>query len=356
MISDWRLQIPESSRRPIRLWLWSIAAFTFGVLVVGGITRLTLSGLSIVSWDPLFGVIPPLTDAQWQAAFDAYKHFPDYDWRTGMSLAEFKFIYFWEYLHRLLARLIGFVFLVPFLWFWLRGHFNRALTGRALLLFVLGAMQGVMGWFMVMSGLVDRPSVSHYRLAAHLSLAFAIFGYALWLARELSVTSQPTRVSAAARRFLRRGLAVVGVILGLQIVWGAFVAGLRAGSFYPTFPLIGGRLVPAELLSLDPLTRNFVENPIAVQWSHRVIGTVLLGTAAWLAIRVLRLGADNTSHRLAVVLLGAVMFQYGLGVLTLLLRVPVALGVLHQAVALVTFGIWLWWLQHVTSLRLETVA
>ncbi|HSJ31270.1 MAG TPA: COX15/CtaA family protein, partial [Longimicrobiales bacterium] len=117
-LTDWRLRIPEERRRPIRAWLWSIAALTSAVLVVGGITRLTLSGLSIVSWDPLFGVIPPLTDAQWQTAFDAYKHFPDYDWRTGMSLAEFKFIFFWEYLHRLLAGLIGFVFLVPFLWFW----------------------------------------------------------------------------------------------------------------------------------------------------------------------------------------------------------------------------------------------
>jgi heme a synthase len=345
--SDWRLEIPEDRRRPIRIWLWSIAALTFGVLVVGGITRLTLSGLSIVSWDPLFGVIPPIGDGQWQAAFDAYRQFPDYDWRTGMSLAEFKFIFFWEYLHRLLARLIGVVFLVPFLWFWARGSFNRALAGRALALFALGGMQGVMGWFMVMSGLVDRPSVSHYRLAAHLSLAFLIFGYALWLARDLRVASARVAVAAPVQRMMVRGLALFGAVLSVQIVWGAFVAGLRAGRFYPTFPLMGGRLVPAELLRLDPVTRNFVENPIAVQWTHRVIGTVLLISAVVLVTRVLRSAADAMSRRLAVVLLSLVGTQYLLGILTLVHRVPVSLGVIHQAVALVIFGAWLWWLHHV---------
>ncbi|HEX2167216.1 MAG TPA: COX15/CtaA family protein [Longimicrobiales bacterium] len=349
--ADWRLEIPEHRRRPIRIWLWSIAALTFGVLVVGGITRLTLSGLSIVSWDPLFGVIPPLSEADWQAAFDAYRQFPDYDWRTGMSLAEFKVIFFWEYLHRLLARLIGFVFLVPFLWFWARGYFNRALTARALALFALGGMQGVMGWFMVMSGLVDRPSVSHYRLAAHLSLAFIIFGYALWLARDLSIRSERAVVEAAAHRMLLRGLALVGMVLCVQIVWGAFVAGLRAGKFYPTFPLMGGRLVPAELLRLDPLTRNFVENPIAVQWTHRVIGTVLLVTILVFVARVLRTAADAVSRRVGITMLSLISMQYLLGILTLVFLVPVSLGVIHQAVALVIFGTWLWWLHHVRNVR-----
>lgn len=349
-LTDWRLRIPEERRRPVRAWLWSIAALTSAVLVVGGITRLTLSGLSIVSWDPLFGVIPPLTDAQWQAAFDAYKHFPDYDWRTGMSLAEFKFIFFWEYLHRLLARLIGFVFLVPFLWFWARGYFNRTLTIRALALFGLGAMQGVMGWFMVMSGLVDRPSVSHYRLAAHLSLAFIIFGYALWLARDLRIERVRTVVDDSVHRTLSRGLALLGAVLAVQIVWGAFVAGLRAGKLYPTFPLMGGRLVPADLLTLDPLTRNFLENPSAVQWTHRVIGTLLLVIAAAFVARVFRADADVTSRRLGIVLLTLISTQYVLGILTLVHLVPVSLGVIHQAVALVIFGAWLWWLHHVRNM------
>jgi cytochrome c oxidase assembly protein subunit 15 len=349
--ADWRLAIPEEKRRAVRTWLWSIAALTFGVVIVGGITRLTLSGLSIVSWDPLFGVIPPLTDAQWQAAFDAYKHFPDYDWRTGMTLAEFKFIFFWEYLHRLLARLIGFVFLIPFVWFWLRGHFNRGLTVRALALFALGGLQGVLGWFMVMSGLVDRPSVSHYRLAAHLSLAFLIFGYALWLARDLSVEPGRAAVAPTTRRMLSRGLALLGTVLGIQIVWGAFVAGLRAGRLYPTFPLMGGRLVPAELFSLDPVTRNFVENPIAVQWTHRVIGTVLLLLAAVFVVRVFRAQTDAMSRRLGAILLTLIGLQYVLGILTLVRLVPVSLGVIHQATALVILGAWLWWLHHVRNLH-----
>jgi cytochrome c oxidase assembly protein subunit 15 len=350
-IADWRLEISEERRRPIRAWLWSIAAMTLAVLVVGGITRLTLSGLSIVDWDPLMGMIPPLSDAQWQDAFDAYKQFPDYDWRTGMSLAEFKFIFFWEYLHRLLARLIGFVFLVPFLWFAARGYFNRQLMLRALVLFGLGAMQGVMGWFMVMSGLVDRPSVSHYRLAAHLSLAFIIFGYALWLARDLCTETVRTEVDARSKRFMMRGLALVGTLLCVQIVWGAFVAGLRAGKFYPTFPLMGGRLVPAELLDLDPLARNFLVNPIAVQWAHRMMGTMLLAVTVVFVVRVLRdAAADMHSRRLGTVLLALVSLQYLLGIATLLYLVPVSLGVIHQATALVVSGAWLWWLHHVRNL------
>jgi cytochrome c oxidase assembly protein subunit 15 len=349
--ADWRLGIPEERRRPIRAWLWCIAAMTLGVLVVGGITRLTLSGLSIVDWEPLMGVIPPLSDAQWQDAFDAYRQFPDYDWRTGMSLAEFKFIFYWEYLHRLLARLIGVVFLVPFLWFAARGYFNRPLMLRALALFGLGAMQGVLGWFMVMSGLVDRPSVSHYRLAAHLSLAFIIFGYALWLARDLRTQSVRLAIDARLKRFLTRGLALVGAILCGQIVWGAFVAGLRAGKFYPTFPLMGGRLVPAELLDLDPLARNFLENPIAVQWAHRVIGTLLLVITAVFVLHMLRdATADEHSRRLGMLLLALLAIQYLLGVVTLLHLVPVGLGVIHQATALIVFGAWLWWLHHVRNL------
>lgn len=355
---DWRLRIPEEKRRPIRRWLWSIAAMTFGVLVVGGITRLTLSGLSIVDWDPIMGVIPPLSDAQWREAFESYQRFPDYDWRSGMTLADFRYIYFWEYLHRLLARLIGFVFLIPFLWFTVRGYFSRPLMQRALVLFGFGAMQGVLGWFMVMSGLVDRPSVSHYRLAAHLGLAFVIFGYALWLARDLSVEHDGAAVKAPVRRFLVRGLALVGALLSVQIVWGAFVAGLRAGKFYPTFPLMGGRLVPAELLDLDPVTRNFIENPIAVQWVHRVVGTILLVVTAAFVTRVVRqVDTDSGSMRIGIMLLTLVSFQYLLGIFTLLHLVPVSLGVIHQATALVVFGVWLWWLHHVRCLgAIERIA
>lgn len=345
-VGDWRIAIPEERRRRLRIWLWSVAVTTFAVLVVGGITRLTLSGLSIVSWDPIMGVIPPLTEEQWERAFAAYQATPDYQWRSGMTLADFRFIYFWEYVHRLLARLVGMVFLIPFLVFWIRGWFNAPLFRRALVLFALGAMQGLMGWLMVASGLVDRPSVSHYRLAAHLTLAFLIFGWSVWLARELAIGSRRASMPASDRRLILRGLGGVGVLLSAQIVWGAFVAGLRAGKYYPTFPLMGGRLVPRELFWLDPELANFVANPIAVQWVHRVMGTVLALAVVGFVVAARRRLRDATSRRYAHALLGLIATQYLLGVLTLVFVVPVPLGVAHQATAMVLFAVWLSWLHH----------
>lgn len=342
--SAWAAEIPERRRRPIRVWLWAIAAMTFGVMVVGGITRLTLSGLSIVEWNPVMGVIPPFTETEWQAAFDAYRQFPEYQQlREGMTLEEFRSIFFWEYLHRLLARTIGLVFLLPFLFFWARRWFNRPLLHRALLLFGLGAAQGVMGWLMVASGLVDRPSVSHYRLAAHLSLAFLIFGWAVWLVRELTPGAAGPLPDGERRLLIRWGGAI-GAVLAAQIVWGAFVAGLKAGKYYTTFPFMGGRLVPGDLLYLDGVLANFVANPIAVQWTHRVIGTVLLLAVAAVAVLALRRVADDAGRRYAVSFAALVAAQYALGIATLIMAVPVSLGVLHQATAMVLFGVWVAWM------------
>lgn len=335
-------------RRLVAAWLWTGAALTFLILVVGGITRLTQSGLSIVDWRPLMGVIPPLNEAQWLETFERYRAYPEYRLlRRGMTLEEFQFIYFWEYLHRLLARLIGVVFLVPFLIFLARGYLDRPLVRRALFLFALGAMQGVAGWLMVKSGLVDRPHVSHYRLAVHLSIAFAIFGGCVWFALGLR-RARPVEMRAAARRGLLRGLSIVGALLALQIVWGAFVAGLKAGFVFNTFPLMAGALVPPQLLELEPLHRNLVESPIAVQWLHRLIGTVLAVATVVFFLRARALLTDREGRRLNVLFAAALLAQYGLGVLTLLLHVPVALGVMHQAMAMILFGIWLALLHHVT--------
>jgi cytochrome c oxidase assembly protein subunit 15 len=354
--TDWRTRLPEARRRHLRLWFWSVAAMTLGVLVVGGITRLTQSGLSIVDWDPLFGVIPPLSEGQWQDVFDRYRQFPEYQkLRQGMSLSEFKTIFFWEYLHRLLARTIGMVFLIPFLVFWRRGYFDRPLATRALALFGLGAAQGVMGWLMVASGLVDRPSVSHYRLAAHLSLAFLIFGYSVWLAAELRVPARPAAVPERARRLMRRGLAWVGALFALQVVWGAFVAGLKAGRYHNTFPLMEGKLLPSTLFWLDPPLLNFVQNAIAVQWMHRVLGTVLGLAVITFFVAVVRSAADRVSHRLNLAFLGLILVQYLLGVWTLVRFVPVSLAVTHQATAMVLFGVWVWWWHHVRTLRTEPI-
>jgi heme a synthase len=348
---DWRLRIPERHRRVVRLWLWSIVGMTLLTLIIGGVTRLTRSGLSIVDWAPVMGVVPPLNEAQWEEAFAAYRAFPEYrDLRQGMTLGEFKFIYFWEYLHRLVARTIGLVFLVPFVYFLARGYLSSPLARRALVLFGLGAAQGLMGWVMVKSGLVDMPRVSHYRLAAHLSLAFVIFGYAVWLARDLSVRGLREAVPADVRALLLRGLAVIGGLLAVQIVWGAFVAGLRAGYYYNTFPLMAGGLVPPDFFRLDPALLNLVENPSAVQWMHRLVGTVLLAAAAWFFVRVRAIATERTSQRLNVVLFGLIAGQYLLGVATLLYYVPVSLGVLHQVMAMVIAGVWLIWLHHVRHL------
>jgi cytochrome c oxidase assembly protein subunit 15 len=334
--------------RIVRMWLWSIAAVTLLIVATGGITRLTHSGLSIVDWDPLMGVVPPLSETQWENTFERYRQFPEYQQlRRGMTLGEFKFIFFWEYLHRLLARSIGVVFAVPFVIFLSRGWLTRPLAARALVLLGLGASQAVMGWLMVKSGLVDRPSVSHFRLAAHLVLAVTIFGYSIWLAR--SVTANPGgagRLTAAPASTVASGLVVIGALLGLQIVWGAFVAGLKAGFIYNTFPLMGAELVPGNLLAMDPWIANFVRNPTAVQWTHRVLGTVLLTAAVAFFFVVRRRLHDPFSRRLNAALVVLVGVQYTLGVLTLLLVVPIPLGVAHQVTALLIAAVWVVWMRN----------
>jgi heme a synthase len=347
---DWRLQLPDDRRRRLRAWFLTGAWLTFLIVVIGGITRLTQSGLSIVDWRPIMGVIPPLNEEQWVEAFERYRQFPEYQvLRRGMSLDEFKFIFFWEYVHRLAARLIGLVFLVPFLYFWLRGYFNRPLLRRVLVLFALGAAQGVLGWLMVRSGLVDRPSVSHYRLAAHLSLALLILGACVWLARQMNVARGAYAVETARGAGGTRLVYGLGALLALQIVWGAFVAGLHAGLIFNTFPLMGDGLVPPGAWILEPTLTNLVENPATVQWVHRVLGTLLLLAAAAVHWRNRNDEADRTGRRLSAAFLLLVLGQYGLGVVTLLLRVPIALGTLHQAVAAVIVVLWVVCLHHLST-------
>jgi cytochrome c oxidase assembly protein subunit 15 len=347
---DWRLDLSEPRRRRVRLWLWSIATMTAAVLVLGGITRLTHSGLSIVEWEPVAGIVPPLTEAQWAESFTRYQQFPEFQQlRRGMTIDEFKIIFLWEYAHRVTARLIGLVFLIPFAAFWLSGYFNRPLGIRAIGIFGLGAMQGVMGWLMVKSGLVDRPSVSHYRLAAHLSLAFLIFGACVWLARDLAIGPTPAAVAPRTRRLMARGLAIVGALLAAQIVWGALVAGLKAGFVYNTFPLMAGSIVSPNLLTQAP--QNLVQNPGAVQWMHRLLGTVLLLASLTVFLQVRRSMPDRISSRLNTTFAMLIGAQYVLGVLTLIYVVPIPLAVMHQLAALAIAGVWVAWAQHVRHLR-----
>lgn len=338
-------------RRSIRAWLWAVAAMTFLVLVIGGVTRLTHSGLSMVDWQPLVGVVPPLSEAQWVASFARYQQFPEYrQLRPDMTLVEYKRIFFWEYLHRLVARLIGLVVIVPFTFFWISGALTRPLARRALALFLLVAMQGGVGWLMVQSGLIDRPSVSHYRLAVHLVLALAIFGLCIWLIRDLSPGRFRAISTIAARRLMSRGLVAVGCLIALQIVWGAFVAGLRAGFVFNTFPLMGGALVPRSAWTLTPAALNLIHDPSGVQWMHRLLGTVLLIVAFVLWLRVRRMQMDRTLRSLFGALLWAIAGQYMLGVLTLINVVPISLAVTHQAMAMAIVGIWVAAVHHVRHL------
>lgn len=349
-------ELSAPRRRLLTWWLLSGAVLTFAMLMVGGITRLTQSGLSIVEWAPLMGVFPPVGEAQWQEAFDAYKRFPEYQQlRPDMTLAEYRSIFYWEYAHRLLARAIGVVFLVPFLLFWARGYLRRPLFLRLLLLFGLGALQGLMGWLMVASGLVDRPSVAHERLAAHLLLAFAIFGVCLWTAADLwPGLVVRGRAAWLWTRRTRAWLIVFGVLLVVQVTYGAFVAGLDAGLAFNTWPLMAGGWLPPGAWRLEPPLRNLLDNIATVQWLHRTLPALLLVMALGLLIAARRpvAGAGGRHRALAVALLVAILVQAGLGIATLLAFVPVLLAAMHQAMALLLFGVWLAWSHTLSRARL----
>jgi cytochrome c oxidase assembly protein subunit 15 len=319
-------------RRAIRLWLLTIAGFIVVGVVVGGATRLTQAGLSIVEWKPITGVVPPLSDAQWQAEFEKYRGIPQYRiLNHAMTLGEFKTIYWWEWAHRLLGRMIGAVFLLPLLWFTWRGWVGPTLRSRLWLIFGLGTLQGLVGWWMVASGLADRTEVSQYRLATHLVLACVIFGATLWTAQGLVLRARieaPLRIRATAPGLL--------VLVLVQLYLGALLAGLRGGLIYNTWPLLEGSLVPSatELLSLSPAWRNVFENILTVQFLHRMIAYIV-----WLVAvcHVLDVAAGSARPLLysAVALAAAVTLQAVLGIVTLLNRAPLPLALAHQAMAMV---------------------
>ncbi|MCC6943120.1 MAG: COX15/CtaA family protein [Thermomicrobiales bacterium] len=353
--TSWVDEIPDAHRRPLRRWMWVGAGLTVSTLVVGGITRLTESGLSIVDWAPIVGSIPPLNDADWQEAFARYQQYPEYvKIRPDMTLSEFKQIYFWEYLHRMLGRLIGVAFLIPFILFWIRGYLTGPMFRRVGLLFALGGLQGLMGWYMVSSGLVDRPDVSQYRLAAHLLLAITIFGCCLWFGNDL-LDRQRLQLSAESRTFMTRALVVVGALQMIQIFWGALVSVLNAGFILNTFPLMNGSLLPPQGWSHDPVLINLFENLATVQWMHRLLATVLLLSGVALLLIIRRNPALASFQRWGALLAGMIAVQYGLGILTLLSHVRIGLGVSHQLVALAIVGVLLTFLHQIRRSTPEPV-
>jgi cytochrome c oxidase assembly protein subunit 15 len=333
-------QVPPpipAQRRAVRLWLLAVAALMVVTVIVGGATRLTESGLSIVEWKPVTGVVPPLDAAAWQAEFDKYKAIPQYRERNaGMSLDEFKTIYRWEWAHRMLARLVGAAFLLPLLWFLRRGALEPQLRARLWTIFGLGAALGAVGWWMVASGLADRVSVSQYRLAFHLTLACAIFAMVLWTAQGL-VTRPPV---AAPARIRASALALLVLVL-VQIYLGALVSGLRAGLLFNTWPLIDGSLVPdgARLFFEAPWWRNVFENALTVQFDHRMVAYALWLIAVLHAADVARTLRGGPVLTGALALAGAVTSQAALGIATLVHRAPLTLALLHQATAIAVLAI-----------------
>ena len=312
-------------------WLLTGCVLIFIMVVVGGITRLTHSGLSISNYKLISGTIPPMNDTEWQAAFDLYKQYPEYQkLNQHFSLEDFKDIYFWEWIHRVIGRFIGVVFIIPFFYFLLKKQLSRSTIKKCVVLLFLGGFQGFLGWYMVKSGLVDRPDVSHYRLAMHLTTAFITFAYTLWVALDLWYPDTK-EVSTKFRNLIRFGLG----ILIVQIIWGAFVAGLDAGWIHNHWPLMSdGKLIHETVtIEQNPVWRNFVEGKSGVQFVHRYLAYVVVAVIGLIWWKSRSMTLTILQQKAMHLLVGLVLLQFVLGVFTLILQVPVVLGVLHQMVA-----------------------
>ena len=329
----------SQDRALVRRWLYLVLAMLLALVVVGGATRLTDSGLSITEWEPIHGVVPPLTVADWEAELEKYRQIPEYQLiNRGMTLDEFKVIYWWEWGHRFLARAIGLVFALPLLFFLVTGRIERALRAPLIGLLALGGLQGFIGWWMVASGLTERTDVSQYRLAAHLTMASLIVGGIAWVASGLRPTGAARDDASSA---LRASAAFLALALLLQIYLGALVAGMDAGLAYNTWPLMDGAVIPGGLLAADPWWLNAFENAKAVQFIHRSFAWVVLGVAAWHAWRC---WPYASARMWGLALLAGVVWQAALGITTLVLAVPIGWALLHQLTALVLLAaaVWHW--------------
>jgi cytochrome c oxidase assembly protein subunit 15 len=325
----------RSQNRAVAIWLLICCGLVFTMVVLGGFTRLTGSGLSMADWRPLMGWLPPLSDAEWQRVFDLYQQTPEFlKVNSHMDVGAFKSIFWLEFLHRLLGRTIGIVFFLPFVFFFVKGYIKAAEWPKYLLMFILGGMQGVLGWYMVKSGLVDNPHVSQYRLTAHLFAAFLIYAYMFWVAMSLLFPA----TGETRHPWYRKSLALT-FLTSVTIVSGGFVAGLKAGKIYNTFPMMGDYWVPPGTMALEPFWRNFFDNMTTVQFDHRILAitTLIAAVIFWLKARQADLPARS---RPAVnALLHTAVLQVALGITTLLMSVPVILGATHQGVAMLLFTV-----------------
>ncbi|ASV87307.1 cytochrome oxidase assembly family protein [Ochrobactrum quorumnocens] len=324
----------DKNRRLIRYWLYAVFVVLIAIVMVGGATRMTGSGLSITEWKPIHGVIPPLNHAEWLEEFDKYRQIPQYQQiNKGMSLEAFQSIFWWEWAHRMLARFVGFLVAIPLAFFWLTGRLNSSLKYRMLGLLALGGFQGAIGWWMVASGLSELTSVSQYRLAIHLTTACVIITAVFYIARGLvTYTERPAKRSI--QRFA--GWLVFAVLV--QIYLGGLVAGLHAGLTYNTWPLMDGAIIPSDLFIQSPWWRNLFENPKTVQFVHRMFAYTVLVLAVIHAVQVWKNAAATTHARRTIVLLGLILVQAAIGIATLLMSVPLDLGLTHQFVALMVLA------------------
>jgi cytochrome c oxidase assembly protein subunit 15 len=323
----------KKDNKTVIYWLLTGCILIFIMVIVGGITRLTHSGLSISNYKLISGVIPPMNEIEWNEAFDLYKQYPEYQkLNYGMSLEEFKDIYFWEWIHRVIGRFIGLVFIVPFVYFLIRKQLSKSTIKKSIILLFMGGFQGFLGWYMVKSGLVDRPDVSHYRLAAHLTTAFLTFAYTFWVALDLMFPNKK-EINSKFRNFIRLGL----VVLIIQIIYGAFVAGLDAGWIHNHWPFMNeGKLIHETVYTeQNPTYLNFIEGKSGVQFVHRTLAYVVVIFILAIWYKATRNGISKWQTKGVNSLLIVVGIQFLLGVLTLLLAVPVWLGVLHQVVAFI---------------------
>ncbi|MFV0297847.1 MAG: COX15/CtaA family protein [Hyphomicrobiaceae bacterium] len=344
---------PHEAGRLVELWLVVIAIMVLLTAVIGAATRLTGSGLSITEWKPILGVIPPLDDATWHAEFARYKQIPQYiELNKGMSLADFKSIYWWEWTHRLVARSIGVVFAVPLILLWLTRQIPRWLLPRLLLILALGGLQGAIGWIMVMSGLAERTSVSPYRLTLHLGCAVLIFALTVWTALDLRTRRRPQTLNLRTLTAFQSASAWILVpLVYIQILLGALVAGHKAGLTYNTWPLMDGHFVPKGLWTMQPWWMNVLENITTVQFDHRMVAYVIVLWAIWQGVSVARTADDARVRHSGIWLALATFAQMSLGIWTLLAWVPVPLGVVHQAGAFIVLTLALWHLHAVRTAK-----
>lgn len=325
----------NSNNKGIAIWLLCGCFLIFCMVVIGGITRLTGSGLSITEWTPIMGAVPPLNDVEWQIAFQKYQQIPQFQKvNYNFQIQDFKSIFWWEFIHRQLGRFIGIVFIVPFLWFYFKGRFDKSTLKKAIFLFFLGGLQGVIGWLMVKSGLSERTSVSHIRLSIHLITAFFTFGFTLYFALEILLG----KIKSSSEKISRRLIYILFSVVTLQIIYGAFVAGLHAGNIYNTFPLMNGKIIPKGLFFLEPAWINFFDNQVMVQFIHRFLAGTIVLLSVFIFYPMLKSSINRCQKKGILFFLCALFLQIILGIFTLLTSVNITLAVLHQAAAFVLFS------------------